>query len=155
MEVNPTLPMKTPIAVLLERKKIPVRSVSSTLTVAEAVAVMNDQKISSVLIMDSDKLIGIFTERDVLQRVIGARLDPHTTPLREVMSVDVATITAAATLDETMALFAEKHCRHLPAMDGDKVVGMISAGDISRWLGEVYRAEADHLKDYISGGYSG
>lgn len=146
--------MNTAIAVLLERKQSPVHSVASTVTVAEAVDVMNERKISSVLIIESGVLRGIFTERDVLRRVIGSRLDPHTTLLTDVMTHELATITPETTLDETISLFAGKHCRHLPVIREDKVIGLVSVGDISRWLSAMHQAEAEQLKDYISGGYS-
>jgi len=147
--------MNTSIAVLLEHKDSTVHTVSPTLTVAEAVQVMIEKKVSSVLVMEQKRLVGIFTERDVLRRVIGANLDPKATKLRDVMSTGLATISPATTLKDTMEIFSEKHCRHLPVISGEQLVGVISIGDVSRWLTNLHRAEAEQLRDYISGGYSG
>ena len=147
--------MKTPLTVILEKKKIPVVTVSASMTAFEAVGVMNEKKISTVLIVEEDNLVGIFTERDVLRRVVGASLDPKATVLRDVMSSGLTTITVESTIDETMTLMTEKHCRHLPVLQDGQLVGVISVGDVSRWLSALCRAEAENLKEYIGGGYSG
>ena len=69
-----------------------------------------------------------------------------------VMTRDVHTIPPEATVEHTMALFAERRCRHIPVVDHDRLCGLISIGDISRWVADTSKAEADHLKNYISGG---
>ena len=146
--------MKTSISVLLDRKDSTIQSVTPTMTIADAVQVMNDKKVSSVLVLDEGKLLGIFTERDVLRRVVGDSLDPTKVTIREVMSTGINTVTKLTTIEEALEIFTQKVCRHLPVLEGEQVVGMISTGDLSRWLADVHRAEAEQLKDYISGGYS-
>jgi CBS domain-containing protein len=147
--------MNTTIATLLEQKGGAVRTVPSTVTVAEAVHEMNRHKIGSVLVMTGLRLAGIFTERDVLRRVVGEGLDPLTTPVTKVMSANVLTITPEATVQEVMDIFAEKRCRHLPVMKEGELLGLISIGDVSRWVSSAHRAEAESLRQYISGGFSG
>ena len=146
--------MSTPISVLLERKGSVVRAVAPGFTIAEAVAEMNGHRIGCVLVMDGPKLVGIFTERDVLQRVVGAGLDSQRSHVADVMSPDPITITPATTVDEVMSLFTDRRCRHLPVVEFGRVVGLISIGDVTRWMVEEHRAEAEHLKNYISGGFS-
>ncbi len=73
---NPTTHMETPVSALMERKGSAVHAVTSTITVAEAVAEMNKHRIGSIVIIDAGRIVGIFTERDVLRRVVGAEVDP-------------------------------------------------------------------------------
>lgn len=145
--------MNTPVAVLLGRKGSAVTTVAAAETIAGAVHVMNEKKIGSVLVIEHDHLIGIFTERDVLSRVVAAGRDPKTTLVKEVMTGDLETITPATTLGEVMELFNRRHCRHLPVVTNGELQGLVSIGDVSRWLAETHRAEAEHLRQYIAGGY--
>jgi CBS domain-containing protein len=147
--------MDTPVAALIERKGSAVHAVASTITIAEAVAEMNKMRIGCVVILDAGRIAGIFTERDVLRRVVGADIDPKTTLVADVMTRNVHTIPPETTVEQTMAIFAEKRCRHIPVIENDQIKGLISIGDISRWVSENCKAEADHLKNYIAGGFLG
>ena len=146
--------MNTSISALLEGKGRALRSVPSTVTVAEAVQEMNRHKIGSVLVMNGTALAGIFTERDVLSRVVAADLDPKKTPITQAMTAKVLTIAPEATVQEVMDLFAERRCRHLPVVQDGALVGLISIGDVSRWVANAHRAEAESLRLYIAGGLS-
>ena len=145
--------MNIPITAILDRKGHSVFSVPPTATVAEAVSEMNLRRVGCVFVIDDGRLVGIFTERDVLRRVVGNGVDPKTTPVSAVMTAGVLTISPAATVDEIMDLFTEKRCRHLPVLEDGKIVGTISIGDVTRWIGDAHRAEAEHLKNYITGGF--
>lgn len=145
--------MDTPVAALIERKGSAVHAVASTITIAEAVAEMNKKRIGCIVIVDEGRLAGIFTERDVLRRVVGAELDPKTVRVADVMTRNVVTITPQTTVEQTMEIFAEKQCRHIPVLDQGELRGLISIGDISRWVADSCKAEADHLKIYIAGGF--
>ena len=146
--------MNTTITTLLEQKGGGVYTIPSTVTVAEAVQEMNMRKVGSVLVMNGLRLAGIFTERDVFRRVVGACLDPELTPIAKVMTVDVLTVEPSATVQEVMDIFTEKRCRHLPVMQAGRLVGVISIGDVSRWVANLHRAEAESLRQYIAGGLS-
>ena len=146
--------MNTTIATLLEQKGRSVHQVALGVTVAEAVRSMNEHKVGSVLVMDGERIAGIFTERDVLRRVVGGQLDPAKTPLAAVMSANVLTVGPELTVQQAMDIFTEKRCRHLPVMQNGKVAGMISIGDVSRWVSNLHRSEAETLRQYISGGLS-
>jgi len=145
--------MNTPVAVLLSRKGSAVTAVASSETVADAVRVMNEKKIGSVLVNENGFLVGIFTERDILSRVVAAGRDPKTTRVKEVMTDKLQTITPETTLGDVMELFSRLRCRHLPVLNGGELLGLISIGDVSRWLADTHRAEAEHLRQYIAGGY--
>jgi len=146
--------MDTPVSALIERKGSDVHAVASSVTITEAVAEMNKHRIGSILVLEAGRIEGIFTERDVLLRVVGAGVDPKTVKVADVMSRNVHTIPSSTTVEQTMVLFAERRCRHIPVVDNGQLKGLISIGDISRWVADVSRAEADHLKNYIAGGFS-
>jgi CBS domain-containing protein len=86
--------------------------------------------------------------------VLGVR-DPRATLVSEVMTREVITVTPAATVEEVAAIFTEKRCRHLPVVDQGRLAGLISIGDISRWVAANDHAEAESLKGYIAGGLGG
>jgi len=146
--------MNTTIALLLEQKDGAVFTIPSTVTVAEAVHEMNAHKVGSVLVMNGLRLAGIFTERDVLRRVVGANIDPLLTPITQVMTSDVLTIEPTATVQQVMDIFTERRCRHLPVVVEGKLTGLISIGDVSRWIANSHRVEAESLRQYIAGSLS-
>ena len=146
--------MNIAVSSLLERKGSAVYAVTPTMTIAEAVSEMNRMRVGSVVVMEGFRLVGIFTERDVLRRVVGAGIDPKIMRVADVMTRGVNTIAPETTVEETMILFAEKRCRHLPVISDGRLIGLISIGDISRWMAESHQAEAEHLKNYIAGGLS-
>lgn len=144
-------PMNTTIATLLEQKDGAVFTIPSTVTVAEAVQEMNAHKVGSVLVMNGLRLAGIFTERDVLRRVVGSDIDPKFTPITKVMTTELITVEPSATVQQVLDLFTEKRCRHLPVVVDGKVLGVISIGDVSRWVANSHRVEAESLRQYIAG----
>jgi len=146
--------MSASVSILLDRKGSGVHALPPSATVFDAVQMMNKGQVSSVLIVDRDRLAGIFTERDVLRRVVGSGLDPKATVLSNVMTAGLTTIAPTTSIDEAHAIFTSRRCRHLPVLDNGRIVGLISVGDISRWLSDLNRAEAESLKNYISGGLS-
>lgn len=145
--------MDTPVAALLERKGSAVHAVAPSVTVAEAVAEMNMRRIGCIVVVDAGRISGIFTERDVLRRVVAEDVDVKTTRVGDVMTKEVHTIPPETTVEETMELFASRRCRHLPVVENGELKGLISIGDISRWVADTCKAEAEHLKTYISGGF--
>ena len=146
--------MNAPISALLDRKGRSVFSVLPSVTISEAVAEMNRQRVGCMLVIDEGRLVGVFTERDVLKRVVGAGVDPTRTRVAEVMTANVITVSPDATVEQAMVIFTEKRCRHLPVIEQGRLVGTISIGDITRWMADSSRAEAEHLKNYITTGFS-
>ncbi len=144
--------MQTPLRTLLGQKKGKTQAVSPSTSVSDAVKVMIDNKIGSVLVMDGERLVGIFTERDVLRRVVG-KLDPVKTQVSEVMTRDLVVMRPTSTVADAMAVVSEKRIRHLPVVEGGKVVGVVSAGDLNHWLVRGHQVQIDQLVDYITGKY--
>jgi CBS domain-containing protein len=145
--------MKTPISALLKRKGPAVHAVTPTMSVADAVAEMNRNHVGCVVVLEGVRLVGIFTERDVLRRVVGTGTDPKKARVSSMMTDNVLTITPETTVEEAMVLFTDKRCRHLPVVADGRMIGLVSSGDVSRWLTDLHRSEAEHLKNYIAGGF--
>lgn len=144
--------MNVSISHLLEGKGRALHAVPATVTVTEAVQEMNRHRVGAILVMEGGRLAGIFTERDVLTRVVAGGLDPKSTPVAQVMTGNVLSVAPDATVQHVMEIFAEKRCRHLPVMSAGALVGLISIGDVSRWVANQHRAEAESLRQYIAGG---
>jgi len=146
--------MNTPIAVLLSHKGNAVFSVAGLDTVAEAVCEMSNRNVGSVVVLENGRLIGLLTERDVLTRVVAAGRQPDLTCVADVMTRHPIIVSPRATVEAVMTLFTEKRCRQIPVIeeDSDRMIGLISIGDVTRWLVESQRNEVNHLRQYISGG---
>jgi IMP dehydrogenase len=110
-------------------------TIEASATVADAVAVMVDHRVGAVLIMTEDGLVGgIFTERDLMTRVVHRKLDPAATPMSMVMTRDVRFVTPGTTIEAALALMHLNRHRHLLVIDGPRVHGLVSIGDMVRQL---------------------
>jgi CBS domain-containing protein len=139
------------VSSVLAEKGRQVYTIARTATVSEAVREMNEKGVGSLLVMGERRPAGIFTERDVLRRVVDADRDPALTRVGEVMTRDIAAIDPAWHVEDAMRLMTDRRLRHLPVMDGDDLVGMISIGDLLRW---VTINQEDHIRamtEYING----
>lgn len=145
--------IKKRVGELLQAKGGQVYSVGPIATVSEAVAVMNDHQIGSVLVIEDGYPIGIFSERDVLVRVVSPCRDPRKTIVREVMTHRLHVASADDLLLDVMRLMTEKRCRHVPVLDGRELVGMVSIGDLNKATQETLRQEVRELSSYIGGPY--
>ena len=146
--------LKTALGTVLAAKPSAVtHSVSPSMTVAAAVEVLNANKVGCVLVMDGQRLVGIFTERDVLRRVVGGRKDPEKTPIADVMTRELAVMRLASTVEDAMTVIAEKRIRHLPVVEEGKVVGVISQGDLNHWLIRNREVQVSQLVEFITGKY--
>jgi CBS domain-containing protein len=141
--------MSDPISRVLERKGYEVFLIDENETVAHAVARMNEHGIGALLVGTLAAPCGIFSERDVLVRVIGQGRDPAKTVVGDVMSRDLITVRPETTTDEAMALVTEHRCRHLPVLGDSGICGMISSGDVTSWLVHCQRQTIDDLTMYI------
>lgn len=126
--------MNHPVSALLDSKESVIHTVPVSATVFDAVQKMIEEKIGAVLVVDGETLAGIFTERDVLVRVVGLRRDPETTPVAHVMTHDPVTIEASTTVEEVLDQHCGKDFRHLPVMDEGRLAGMLSLRDLVRWI---------------------
>lgn len=145
--------MRTPLGTILANKGRDIHSVGPKATVLEAIELMNEKNIGAVLVLDDGRPVGMFTERDVLTHVIPKGVDPAKTPLADVMTRDIMVVGPDTTIEAAMAIFTEKRCRHLPLMEGDELVGLVSSGDVTRWISDKQHAEIQDLIRYIRDGY--
>jgi CBS domain-containing protein len=141
--------MKDCVRRLLDEKSQALETVTPLTTVRQGIERMNARKIGAVLVMNGDRLVGIFTERDVLTRVVPHRLDCDRTPIGEVMTREVVTIHPQRTVEEAMMVMTDTRHRHLPVMEGDRVVGLISIGDLTRWTVRDQQRTIEDLIDYV------
>ena len=105
-------------------------------TLAQAAVKMREQQTGSLLIMDGDRLLGIFTERDLVKSVASGH-DPNSVLLKDIMTTNIVTISPNTTLHEAAAVMAAKWIRHLPVVEGDKVHGMVSQRDLAGFLAQL------------------
>jgi CBS domain-containing protein len=146
---------KISIVTLLKEKGSSVFCIAVDATVAAAVAEMNRQHIGSLLVKDAQAVVGIFTERDVLTRVVAASCDPQTTLVRDVMTKDLSFIQKDTSVEDAMQMMTDMRVRHLPILHEGQLLGMISIGDITRWLLKVNEMEAENLRKYVFSEYPG
>jgi CBS domain-containing protein len=140
---------------ILREKSSSVYFVHEADKVTSAITLMNRAKIGSVMVLHAHQYVGIFTERDVLNRVLAAKLDPDKTVIRDVMTKDFVSIDEYYTLEETMRLMTKNRVRHLPVFRDSKLSGMVSIGDVTRKLLEINQNEAECLRQYLFTSYSG
>src|SRR5262249_33306468 len=120
-----------------------------TATVLEASKKMAQFLIGSILIVEGEKLVGIFTERDLLNRVVAKDLDPKKTLISEVMSKNVTTVSIRETTESCFQKMESTKCRHIPIMEGQKLVGVVTMRNILEWLTKEMEEENVFLKNYI------
>ena len=145
--------MKTRISDILQKKGDKVYSVTPKTMVLEAIRIMAGHKIGAVLVMDDNRIVGIFTERDYMNKIILENHSSKDTPVKDVMTTKVAFITPDALIEEGMAVMTEKRCRHLPVMDNRKLVGVVSIGDLVRQLINDQKIAIKSLTEYIALSY--
>jgi len=134
---------------ILMRKGYDVVSVGPTETVLQAANLMNDRGIGGVVVLDGDNLLGIFTERDILRRVVAQGRDPATTPVAHVMSAPVLSAGPDLTLDACAALMTERRVRHLPVRDDAGLIGLITTGDLLAHQVSEQETTIEQMRSYI------
>ena len=145
--------MNTRIRDILRRKGEDVYSVGPLATVIDAVNTMNDHQVGSVLVCEGGDPVGVFSERDVLVRVVAAHRDPRQTLVRVVMTTRLYTASPDDTLLEVMRLMTDRRCRHVPVMEGERLIGLVSIGDLTKATQYNLRQEVRELSSYIGGPY--
>lgn len=145
--------MNEPVSAILLDKGNRVETTTLEATVTEAVRVMNRARIGSLVVVDGERPVGIFTERDVLTRVVDEGRDPKTTRVGEVMTRELAVIGPATQVNQVMAIMTEKRYRHLPVVAAGRLAGMISIGDVTRWSIKGQQTTIEDLLSYITGEY--
>ena len=134
---------------LLATKGHHVSAVQPSDTVLQAANLMNDRNIGGVVVLDGDRLAGIFTERDVLRRVVAQTLDPAETPVAEVMTTPVITCRPDLTLEDCAAIMTTRNVRHLPVQDGGELVGVVTIRDLLAYKVSEQQATLNQMTNYL------
>lgn len=142
--------MKT-VAQILKSKGSRTWSVTPETSVFDALKLMAEKNVGALIVLDNQRVAGIFSERDYARKIILLGKTSKETPVRDVMSEKVLFVTPDRTLDECMAIMTEKHIRHIPVLEGDSLAGVISIGDVVKGVISQQRFEIDQLHKYITG----
>ena len=140
--------MKT-VQHLLDSKRHGVASVAPDTSVLDALKVMAEKEIGAVLVLDGDALAGIFSERDYARKVVLQGKASKDTPVREIMTEKVVCVHPEQTIEDCMGLMTDKRVRHLPVMQGRKVIGVISIGDVVKEMLVEKEFVIKQLESYI------
>ncbi|MEO6406260.1 MAG: CBS domain-containing protein [Ferruginibacter sp.] len=139
------------ISSILKSKGTVLHATTPGTLVYNALELMVEKNISSVLVMEDEKLLGIFTERDYARKVTLKGRFSKDTRIDEVMTADLVTISPDATIDECMRLMTDRHIRHLPVVENEEVLGLISIGDVVKFIIEDQKTIIKQMEQYITG----
>ena len=140
---------------ILARKGGDIFSILPDATVFEAIEMMDQKNVGALAVMENNRLVGMISERDYTRKVFLRGKRSRETKVAEIMSTDVTTARPQEGVDECLRVMTEKHIRHLPVLDGENIVGIISIGDLVKWVIASQSAAIAHLENYIHGGYTG
>ncbi len=136
---------------ILRKKGSEIISISPTATVLDALKLMAQHNVAGVLVLDGEKLAGIFTERDYARKIVLKGKTSADSKVSEVMVTELVTITPDDDTTRCMRLMTDKSIRHLPVLEGGKLVGLVSIGDIVKAVIEEQQSTIEHLEKYITG----
>lgn len=136
---------------ILKTKGAVIFSINPGDTVYSALEVMVEKNVSALLVMENNKLVGIFTERDYARKVVLKGKMSKDTKIEEIMSEDVITITPESTIDECMRMMTGRFIRHLPVVEEGKVLGIVSIGDVVKFIIEDQKFIIQNMEHYITG----
>lgn len=135
---------------LLESKAPEVFAIGPDQPVLDAIKLMADKRIGAVLVMQAGKLVGILSERDYARKIVLQGRSSATTPVRDIMTHDVISVGLNDTADHCMQLVTDRRIRHLPVLEGDAVLGVVSIGDLVKAVIEDQQVEIAQLQRYIA-----
>ena len=136
---------------ILEGKGGQIWSVSPDTTVYDALKLMAEKNLGAVLVLSGNKLMGIFSERDYARKIILKGKSSRETAVEEIMTPDVVTVEARNSIEECMGLMTNKRIRHLPVIENEKIVGVVSIGDIVKAIISEQEYTIKQLENYITG----
>jgi CBS domain-containing protein len=141
--------MERPISELIREAGVLIHTRPKT-TVQAAATTMSEHNVGSIVVIDDDRNpVGIFTERDLLNRVVAEGIDPETTPLSEVMTTDLVIISGDTARGRALNIMQENHIRHLPVADDDELVGIVSLRDLLSFEMKRREQEVEQLREYV------
>ena len=147
--------MHDTLEAVLAHKGSAVYSVDPEDSVLDAVRKMNCEHVGALLVCTDGRMVGIFTERDVMCRVLDEGRDPEATRVAEVMTTEVVTVGPETGIKDAMAVITETRARHLPVLDHGELKGIVSIGDLTRWVSLDQEGHIQDLVNFITGKYPG
>jgi CBS domain-containing protein len=139
------------IGTILHHKGATAWTISPHATVFEAIQLLERKNIGALPVVENDKLLGIFSERDYARKVALEGKTSHTTKVQDILTTNVATISPNETVEDAMRIMTDKHIRHLPVMEDDRLVGFVSIGDMVNWIISAQNATIDQMESYLAG----
>jgi CBS domain-containing protein len=139
------------ISEILTHKGAAVWSISPDATVYEAIEMMANKNIGALLVIEHGKLVGIISERDYTRKIALKGKSSKQTPVKEILSGQVIRVSPAHTVEDCMRLMTDHRVRHLPVLDGESILGIISIGDLVNWIISAQTTTIHQLQTYISG----
>jgi CBS domain-containing protein len=136
---------------ILESKGTAIFTITPLTSVYHALELMVEKNVSALLVMENDVLAGIFTERDYARKVALKGKSSKDTVIGDIMTRDLITVKPESSIDECMELMTGKYIRHLPVVDGGKLTGIISIGDVVRTIIQEQKSIIGHMEQYIAG----
>jgi CBS domain-containing protein len=136
---------------ILEAKGYDIWHIEPAASVYEAIHLLAEKQIGALLVMENDQLVGIFSERDYARQIILMNRSSESTKVQDIMTKEVLRVQPNAEIEDCMSLMTEKRIRHLPVVEDDKVIGMISIGDLVRAVIAEQQSTINNLEKYISG----
>ena len=143
------------ISAILREKGGAIHSISPDATVYDAIEIMADRNIGALLVMTGQRLVGVVSERDYTRKIALKGKQSKQTPVSEIMLSPVISVAEDASVEECMELMTKHRIRHLPVLDSDRVLGVVSIGDLINWIIKTQREVLNSMEDFISGKYPG
>jgi CBS domain-containing protein len=140
------------VSEILRGKGGDVLKIEKSATVFDAITKIVEANVGSILVTEDDKVVGIMSERDYLRKVALKGRTSHDTTVGEIMSTPLIYVTPETTIEESMAIMTDRRIRHLPVVENDEVIGIISIGDVVKFQSREQSFQIKYLTEYISGG---
>lgn len=139
---------------LLEHKGRDIWTIPPTTTVYQAIQMMSEKNIGALPVMEGTKLVGIISERDYMSKVVLRGKSSKETPVSDIMTRELVTVGPDQSVSKCLEIVTDNRIRHLPVVEGDELLGIVSIGDLVKWIIATQRMTIEQLNAYISGGYS-
>ena len=141
------------VAEIIKLKGNEVFTISPNITVFDALKILAEKNIGALVVTKNEKVVGIFSERDYARKIILKGKSSIVTTVNELMTTDVLYVSQADTIDECMDIMSENHIRHLPVIENEKLIAVISIGDVVKHIIKHQKFQIRELEKYIKGGY--
>jgi CBS domain-containing protein len=139
------------IQTLLKKKGYDVWRIAPDASVYDAIHLMAEKGVGALIVMDGQKLVGVISERDYARKIILEGRSSENTKISEIMSTEVITVGPDSRIEECMAMMTERRIRHLPVLDGDELLGVISLGDLVKYIIAEQQFVIEQMERYIAG----